>query len=423
MSEWARRHLGDLLDIKHGYAFEGQHFSDVGRHRLITPGNFAEKEGFIDRGDKQKRYNGPVPKDYVLEPGALIVAMMEQAEGLLGSSAIVPSGDTCPHNQRIGLVCLRREDAADKRFLYYVFNTKVVRDQIRASASGVKVRHTSPSRIKAVSVCIPAKATQERIASILSAYDDLIEVNRRRVAILEEIARRLFEEWFVHLRFPGHETVPVHDTPDGPLPDGWSFSALRKVADVNGNSLRPARAPDRIRYVDIASVSPGRIEQSEEFAFADAPGRARRLVKDGSVIWSTVRPNRRGYAIIFDPDPDLVVSTGFAVIDAREVPPSYLHAWLTTSSFVSYLVNHATGAAYPAVTGATFERARVLVPHEATRTAYGEVSDPLLRLADKLNRSNARLASARDLLLPRLISGELSVTDAPAPERLLEAAD
>ena len=208
-----------------------------------------------------------------------------------------------------------------------------------------------------------------------------------------------------------------------PLPEGWSFSALREVADVNSNSVRPTRAPDRIRYVDIASVSPGRIEQSEEFAFADAPGRARRLVKDGSVIWSTVRPNRRGYAIIFDPHPDLIVSTGFAVIDAREVPPAYLYAWLTTTSFVSYLVNHATGAAYPAVTGVTFERASVLVPDEATRTAYGAVSDPLLRLADKLHRSNARLASARDLLLPRLISGELSVADAPAPERLLEAAD
>lgn len=264
---------------------------------------------------------------------------------------------------------------------------------------------------------------QRRIASILSAYDDLIEVNRRRVAILEEMARRLFEEWFVHLRFPGHETVPLHDTPDGPLPEGWSFSALREIADVNKNSVRPAGAPDRIKYVDIASVSPGRIEKSEEFAFTEAPGRARRLVKDGSIIWSTVRPNRRGYALVFDPDPDLIISTGFAVVDAREVPPVYLYAWLTTSSFVSYLVNHATGAAYPAVTGATFERARMLIPNKATMVAYDEVADPLLRLSEKLNRSNARLAAARDLLLPRLISGEISVADAPAPERFLDAAD
>src|SRR5690554_5083741 len=76
------------------------------------------------------------------------------------------------------------------------------------------------------SVRMPSRQNQEQIAAILGAYDDLIEVNRRRVAVLEEMARGLFEEWFVRFRFPGHENVPIVDTPDGPLPEGWSFDAL-----------------------------------------------------------------------------------------------------------------------------------------------------------------------------------------------------
>jgi type I restriction enzyme S subunit len=272
-------------------------------------------------------------------------------------------------------------------------------------------------------VPLPPLEEQRRIASILSAYDDLIEVNRRRVAILEEMARRLFEEWFVNLRFPGHEAVPVHDTPDGPLPEGWKFQPLHELARVNDRAIRPATAPTSIHYIDIASVSPGRVDGVVSLSFADAPGRARRMVQDGSVIWSTVRPNRRGFAIIFDPEPNLIVSTGFAVIDAVGVPASFLYAWITSDPFVTYLVNNATGAAYPAVTGATFERAQVLVPPLATVDHFGKVTDRFLRLADKLNGANARLAAARDLLLPRLVSGELSVAEAPEPERLLEAAD
>src|SRR5207253_2618072 len=108
--------------------------------------------GFRSKGDKEKFYTGEVPPGFVLRRGDLLIAMTEQAEGLLGSSAIVPSDDLYLHNQRLGLVTDLRGDVVDKRFLYYLFNWREVRDQIRASASGVKVRHTSPQRIYEVRV-------------------------------------------------------------------------------------------------------------------------------------------------------------------------------------------------------------------------------------------------------------------------------
>lgn len=268
------------------------------------------------------------------------------------------------------------------------------------------------NHVHLIPVRIPDVVEQERIADILSVYDDLIEVNRKQIAVLEEMARGLFTEWFIRLRFPGHEGVAIEGTPDGLLPAGWSYDSLAKVAAINAASLRPASAPAEIGYIDIASVSPGRIDAINRMPFSDAPGRARRRIQDGSILWSNVRPNRRSFALVLDPTSDTVASTGFTVLDARETTFAYLYQWVTTDDFVGYLVGNAQGAAYPAVTGATFERASVLMPPSSLVARYTALAEPMHRLADQLQKSNANLAAARDLLLPRLISGQLSVTQA-----------
>jgi len=152
MEGWRDCKLGDLLQIKHGFAFLGEHFANVGTHVVLTPGNFLEEGGFKEKSDKAKWYNGPIPSDYVLNEGDLIVAMTEQAEGLLGSSALIPRSSVYLHNQRLGLVQIHDRKQADQHFIYYLFNSKSVRQQIRGSASGTKIRHTAPSRIADVKV-------------------------------------------------------------------------------------------------------------------------------------------------------------------------------------------------------------------------------------------------------------------------------
>src|SRR5437667_5723578 len=100
-SGWRAASLKDHIHVKHGFAFKSPYFGICGPHALLTPGNFHDEGGFKVQGDKQKRYDGPIPRGFVLQPGDLVVAMTEQAEGLLGSSAIIPEGDTYLHNQRI----------------------------------------------------------------------------------------------------------------------------------------------------------------------------------------------------------------------------------------------------------------------------------------------------------------------------------
>ncbi|HAY22871.1 MAG TPA: restriction endonuclease subunit S, partial [Desulfobacterales bacterium] len=170
--------LGDALHIKHGYAFKGQFFTDTGTHIVLTPGNFNEEGGFRLRPGKDRFYSGDIPENFILSAGDLIVAMTEQGPGLLGSSAIIPEDGKYLHNQRLGLITQLDESLLEKRFLYFLFNTKAVRGQISASASGTKVRHTAPERIYRVKVRVPDVLVQGKISSTLSAYDDLIENNR-----------------------------------------------------------------------------------------------------------------------------------------------------------------------------------------------------------------------------------------------------
>ncbi|OJU88559.1 MAG: hypothetical protein BGO13_13230 [Burkholderiales bacterium 66-5] len=256
--------------------------------------------------------------------------------------------------------------------------------------------------------------TQKQLSHALSTYDTLIATNQRRIALLEEAARRLYREWFVHLRFPGHEQVPVRDG----VPQGWAIQPLASVAEVNARTIGARDKPDALRYIDISSVSTGLIHSITPYAFAEAPGRARRRVIHGDVIWSCVRPNRRSYALIWEPDENLVASTGFAVLSATAVPFSYLYFTSTTDAFVGHLEQNATGAAYPAVTAKIFEDAEILVPDENVATAFDAMVLPQLELMETLKLQNHHLAQARDLLLPKLMSGQLDVSNIPLPEEI-----
>ena len=255
----------------------------------------------------------------------------------------------------------------------------------------------------------PSVPTQRKIADILSAYDDLIENNTRRIQILEEMAQTIYREWFVHFRFPGHENVEMVDTELGLVPAGWKWVTLDQIAEVNARSLRVGELPDTVQYVDISSVSTGQIDNVREMPSSEAPGRARRSVRHGDTIWSCVRPNRRSYSLILYPDENVIASTGFAVLSPVDIPFPYLYQAVTTDDFVAYLTNHARGAAYPAVTSEDFKEAVVLMPDSSRLHRYSTIAEPLVRLKHSLVSRNHVLRQSRDLLIPKLLSGEINI--------------
>jgi type I restriction enzyme S subunit len=198
---WVEKRLSELCDINHGFAFDGEFFSAEGEYVLLTPGNFYEAGGYRDRGDKQKYYTGKIPRDYVLNKGDLLVAMTEQAAGLLGSPILVPESDKFLHNQRLGLVTKKPGVPWINEFFFHVFNTQAIRKEIHESASGVKVRHTSPTKIGEVVVSFPTLISEQR--TIVSTLKDLHEKPQRlesiyqeKLAALDELKKSLLHQAF-----------------------------------------------------------------------------------------------------------------------------------------------------------------------------------------------------------------------------------
>ena len=223
------------------------------------------------------------------------------------------------------------------------------------------------------------------------------------------MARTLYHEWFVKFRFPGYEQVKMVDSELGLIPEGWEVKKLKDIADINKLSITKNNAPAEINYIDIASVTPGMINKIETISFINAPSRARRVAKHGDVIWSTVRPNRQSYSLILNPSENLIVSTGFAVITAQKVPFTYLYYTLTTENFVNYLTNNATGSAYPAVNSNDFKNADVLLSDNQILERFHSAVESILLHKRNLQQKNQNLRKTRDLLLPKLISGEIEV--------------
>lgn len=391
MTKWDCCKLGDLIEIKHGFAFLGEHFADSGTHIVLTPGNFFDNGGFKTKDDKEKWYRGPIPSDFVLNQGDLIVVMTEQAEGLLGSSAIIPRSEIYLHNQRLGLVQIRNKDQADTRYLYHLFNWKPVRQQIRGSASGTKIRHTSPSRISDVKVRVPPLPIQQRIASVLCAYDDLIENNQRRIKILEEMARTIYREWFVNFRFPGHKSSLIPLNKDE-IPKDWQIKKVEEI--IKRISAGKKYDQKTVQQVGATPV----LDQGKSGVIGfhdDEPG----------VIASEVNPvivfaNHTCYQRIVH-FPFSAIQNVLPFIPSIQMQRNIYWLHMATNELIEF--NDYKGH-WP-----EFSQKQVVVPPEQLTKKFGDIVSPMFRMILKLERANINLRSTRDLILPRLLSGQIDL--------------
>ncbi|WP_051309746.1 restriction endonuclease subunit S [Desulfogranum japonicum] len=191
---WDEREIGKSIKIKHGFAFKSEYFSDEGPYVLLTPGNFFETGGFRDRGDKQKYYTGETPEEYILEEGSLLLAMTEQAPGLLGSPLIVPESNLYLHNQRLGLAVA--QEPIQSRFLFHLFNQKAIRQIIHSKATGTKVRHTSPTKLESIVVGYPPIDLQNQFAAIVEKVEVLKSRYQQSLTDLESLYGALSQKAF-----------------------------------------------------------------------------------------------------------------------------------------------------------------------------------------------------------------------------------
>ena len=291
------------------------------------------------------------------------------------------------------LVRLRVSPDADARFVAYFLRSPQYWSYVRGVLGDKSAQpNASAKTLTRAELRVPPLSTQRAIAGVLGALDDKIELNRRMNDTLEALSRQLHTEV---IRDAGSRT-------------------LGELVLINARKRSRDFKHEQIEYVDISSVKEGHLDLASRVRLEDAPSRAQRLVADGDTIWSCVRPNRKSYAFIDSPPADRVVSTGFAVLTPQAVPAAFLYLAVTTDDFVDYLSANADGSAYPAVRPEHFERAEIPVPDAEALHSFEAMVRPLLARMAHNDRESQTLAELRDVLLPKLISGELRVGDAEA---------
>jgi type I restriction enzyme S subunit len=418
MNEWPQKTLGDLIHVKHGFAFKGEFFSTVGENLVLKPGNFPIGGGIRLRPGKDDYYTGTYPADFELSPGDLIVVMTDltQAAPILGSPAFIPAEPLMLHNQRLGLVELKDGVEADLRFLYYLMLSDISRSQIRSTATGATVRHTAPERMYRVSIGVPPLSVQRAIGSVLGAIDDLIENERRLVRVIDELARTLYREWFGRFRYPGHEAASLVDSTIGPIPAGWEVENLFDAADVGfGYSFKSPRfaASGPFQIIRIRDILEGRSN-----TFTDEQAESRYAVVDDDVL------------IGMDGDFHMNLWTGGdAWLNQRvtrlrpKLGMSPLHLLLAIEEQITEWNRSIVGTTVAHLGKKHLERVRLAIPDGGVLAAARNVFDPMMGQRRSLIQSSRRLASMRDLLLPKLVSGEIDVSaldlDAVVEERVV----
>ena len=419
--------LGSYIRVKHGCAFKGEHFAEAETPDvLVTPGNFAIGGGFV--ANKPKYYAGPVPDDYILHEGDLVVTMtdLSKAGDTLGYPAIVPQmvGKRYLHNQRIGLVEIREGVEADKRFLFYRLRAGDYRHHILATASGSTVRHTSPGRIQEFETKLPAIAEQRAIADVLGSLDDKIEQNQRTARALELLACTIFRAWFVDfepVKAKATGTVSFSSMPQiifdalptrfvdsetGPVPEGWEVKTIASIATfLNGLALQkypPRGDGEDLRVIKIAELRKG---SAEGAAWANGDVAERYVVDDGDLLFSWSGTLEAAFWF-----------GGRGALNQHlfKVTSSRFPSWFCFHWIRQHLPWFRAIAASKATTMGHIKRGHlqetlVVVPSTEILHEANEVIGPMYELLGQLMIESRKLASMRDSLLPKLLSGEVGV--------------
>ena len=328
--------------------------------------------------------------------------------GYPGTAAVVPpelDGSNCAD-----LVVVTPSDQLNADLLAALFNSTWGRATVSGQLVGSAQQHFNVGSAKAMRVRLPDRQGQDRIAAVIRSLNDLIENNRRRIGLLEQMAQAIYREWFVHFRYPGHEDDDWVDSDLGPVPEGWHADRLEVVAHVNRSSRKP-RDDEEVRYLDISCLGDRQVGPVPEIRGTDAPGRARRVVASGDVVWSMVRPNRRAHALLVEPGENWIASTGLAVLTPTSLPASWLFETVSTRAFSDYLVSQEGGAAYPAVKPRDFNAAPVVVPPCGLAAQFDDAVGASHRLIWDLFQQSSAIEATRDLLLPKLVTGEIDVSD------------
>lgn len=406
---WKSVKLREVIDISHGFPFSSEYFTTDGEFTLLTPGNFYEEGGFRSAGEKQKFFTGQVPSDYVLPPKTLIVAMTEQADGLLGSAALVPQDNKYLHNQRIGRVSIKSN--ALPEYLLYLFNGKNFRSKVRETAAGTKVKHTSPEKLISIEVLLPSSEEQLSICSALSEIDALISSLDQLIAKKRDIQQAAMQqlltgqrrlpgfsgEWEVKrlgdfgqclrgVSYKGDADLLAYDTDE-------TYRLLR-----SNNVQQSAIDTDGLQFVNARCVSNHQILKPKDILICMANGSKDLVGKAG--LFEVSDGHRYTFGAFMG---CFRMKTG--------AEPDFIFALFGTHKYKNYIANLLAGSSINNLRPSDIEKMEFHFPSKNEQAAIATiVSD----MDSELAALEARLDKARQLkqgMMQELLTGRIRLID------------
>jgi len=397
---WSETTLGPHIDLISGSAFKSRYFTDDPSDVPLVKGEnigqgliLWEKSKYWPRGDADGY------EKIKLQPGDVVLAMDRPWVTAGLKYAVINECD--PEALLVQRVArLRGENGLNSQFLRYIIASPQFCAYAKNIMGGTNVPHISGNQIRAFRFKLPSIEEQRSIASILSAYDDLIENNRRRIQLLEQAAQLLYKEWFVHLRFPGHEHVKIKDG----VPDGWGKKSFSELATfLNGFAFKPAHLGDvGLPIVKIPELRDGPTVKTPRNTGEHIPEKY--LLNNGDILFSwsaTLLVN------IWNHGKGLLNQHLFKVTPVSA--NLYGLVYFALKQALVEFQNQTTGATMKHIRKGALEKVAPLIPNAVLLDEFEVTVAPMLEQISVLQRQTTDAVEARDLLLPRLMNGEVAV--------------
>ena len=420
MNGWSNTSLNECVDLVAGFPFKSQQFTDNPKDIPLVKGENVSQGCILWEIAKHwPASDWDELEKYHLLPGDVVVAMDRPwiPAGLKWS--FIREGDP---KALLVQRCARLRSSSqdlDQGFLRFVIGGPCFEDYVKPITTGVNVPHISGKQILDFEFTLPPLPLQRRIAGILSAYDDLIETSQRRIEILEEMARRLYREWFVHFRFPGHEDCRFVDSPLGEIPEGWEVKTVSDSFEILGGGT-PSRKEERYwTGGKIQWFSPTDLTAAGTMFMDDSRDHITHLgISESSArlfpplcVMLTSRATIGAIAINTT---EACTNQGFITcLPNEQVPLYFLYSWLREN--VPTFVRMASGSTFKEISRGVFKSIHFLHPQADLVGIFESFASPIGDELLSLQRQIHNLRHTRDLLLPRLLSGQIDVEALPEP--------
>lgn len=448
--------LSDIANIVGGYAFKGKDFGDCGVS-VVKIANIEPPRVNIQNCDKISSDKLVGLDRFRVSKGDILMAMTGATVGKVGR---VRDSQLAYLNQRVARISSKISPEHND-FIFALLSQKGFEEKILNNSSGSAQANISTDGIGSVLVAQMDLNSQLQIGRFIASLDDKIELNRQINQTLEAMAQAIFKSWFVDFDPVKAKIAAIEAGQDplraamsiisgksdaeldviprpqydelaataslfpedlveselGDVPKGWEVKAISEICDLNSSSWNSKTLPGSVRYVDLASTKNGEIVDIQTVVGTDIPSRARRILKVNDTIFGTVRPANRSFAFVGEAN--LTGSTGFAVLRPRaDHLREYLYLAVTTDENIERLAHLADGGAYPAVKPELLIASLLATPNDNLILAFHKITSVMFVKIIENRHMSLNLAQLRDTLLPKLLSGELSVS---SPSGLTES--